>query len=143
MACPLLWYGRPPDIGNKYPAIHRRFRKTGADYLFTVCYCHLSCQILSSSFFYSEIMKYATRILVCAIAVSKSQEFLLKVRRRFFRRRRRRLHVDASSTTSYTMCSSCAHVCRGVDKSVPLLMSCCVPGKEKLSNDVLRNNLYC
>jgi len=28
-------------------------------------------------------MKYATRILVCVIAVSKSQEFLLKVRRLF------------------------------------------------------------
>ena len=42
-------------------------------------------------------MKYATRILVCIIAVSKSQEFLLKIRLFIlFRRRRRRLHVDAS-----------------------------------------------
>jgi len=43
-------------------------------------------------------MKYATRILVRVIAVSKSHEFLLKVRRLFifFRRRLRRLHVDAS-----------------------------------------------
>jgi len=48
--------------------------KTGADYLFTVCHCHLSRRILTGSF-YSEIMKYATRILVCVIAVSKSQEF--------------------------------------------------------------------
>ena len=31
MACPLLWYGWPPDTGNKYPALRRRFRKTGAD----------------------------------------------------------------------------------------------------------------
>jgi len=29
------------------------------------------------------MMKYATRILVCIIAVSKSQEFLLKIRRLF------------------------------------------------------------
>jgi len=44
-------------------------------------------------------MKYATRILVYIIVVSKSQEFLLKVRRLFifFRRRWRHLHVDASS----------------------------------------------
>jgi len=44
-------------------------------------------------------MKYATRILVCIIAVSKSQEFLLKVRRLFiffFRRRHCRLNIDAS-----------------------------------------------
>jgi len=43
-------------------------------------------------------MKYATRILVCIIGVSKSQEFLLKVRRLyiFFRRRCRHLHVDTS-----------------------------------------------
>ena len=80
MAYPLLWYGWLPDIGNKYPALHRRFRKTGADYLFTVCHCHLSHRILSDSFFYSEIMIYATNILVCVIAVSESQEFLLKVR---------------------------------------------------------------
>ena len=33
--------------------------------------------------FLSEIMKHATRILVCVIAVSKWQEFLLKVRRLF------------------------------------------------------------
>ena len=45
----------------------------------------------------SEITKDATRILVCIIAVSKSQEFLLKVCRLFicFRWRRRRFHVDA------------------------------------------------
>jgi len=38
------------------------------------------------------------RISVCVIAVSKSHEFLLKVRRlsSFFRRRRLRIHVDAS-----------------------------------------------
>ena len=79
MAYPLLWYGWLPDIGYKYPALRRRFHKTGADYLFTVCHCHLSHRILSDSF-YTEIMKYSTRILVCVIAVSKSQEFLLKVR---------------------------------------------------------------
>jgi len=44
------------------------------------------------------VLYKATRISVCAIAVSKSHEFLLKVRRlsSFFRRRRLRLHVDAS-----------------------------------------------
>jgi len=44
-------------------------------------------------------MKYATRILVCVIAVSKSQEFLLKVRRRFifFRRRRKGFDFDDES----------------------------------------------
>jgi len=83
MACPLLWYGRPPDIGNKCLALRCQFRKTGADYLFTICHCHLSRRILSDSFFYSEIMKYATRILACIIAVSKSQEFLLKIRQLF------------------------------------------------------------
>jgi len=43
-------------------------------------------------------MKYATRILVCITAVSKLQEFLLKVRQRyiFFRRRCRHLHVNVS-----------------------------------------------
>jgi len=43
-------------------------------------------------------MKYAARILVCVIAVSKSQEFLLKIRPLFifFRWRRHRLHVDES-----------------------------------------------
>jgi len=108
MACPLLWHGRPPNTGNKYTALRRRLRKTGADNLFTVCHCHLSRRILSDSSFYSEIKKYATRILVCGIAVSKSQEFLLKVRRLFIfcstttqgiRLRRR---VDVFSTTSYT-----------------------------------------
>ena len=82
MAYPLLWYGRPPAIGNKYPALRRWFRNAGADYLFTVCHCHLSRQIVSHSF-YTEIMKYATTILVCGIAVSKSQEFLLEVSRLF------------------------------------------------------------
>jgi len=44
-------------------------------------------------------MKYATTILVCVIAVSKSQEFLLEVSRLFiffFWQRRRRLHANAS-----------------------------------------------
>jgi len=44
------------------------------------------------------VLYMATRISVCVIAVSKSHEFLWKVRRlsSFFRRRRLRLHVDAS-----------------------------------------------
>ena len=43
-------------------------------------------------------MQQATRISVCVIAVSKSHEFCLKVRRlsSFFRRRRLRIHVDES-----------------------------------------------
>jgi len=69
-------------------------------------------------------MKYATRILVCVIAVNKSQEFLLKVRRLFIlfstttpsssRGRvvsfstttqgvRLRRQVDVFPTTSYTL----------------------------------------
>ena len=43
------------------------------------------------------VLYNAHRISVRVIAVSKSHEFLLKVRRlSFFRRRRLRLHVDAS-----------------------------------------------
>jgi len=44
------------------------------------------------------LMNYAARILVCSIAVSKSQEFLSKVRWLFvfFRQWRHCLHVDAS-----------------------------------------------
>jgi len=81
-----------PMGGRRTPAINTRRSAAdsvklalSADYLFTVCYCHLSRRILSESdsSFYSEILKYATRISVCVIAVSKSQEFLLKVRRRF------------------------------------------------------------
>jgi len=62
-----------------YLALRRRFRETGAD-----------CLPLPTEppnfirqFFYSEIMKYATRILAYVIAVSKSQEFLLSVCRLF------------------------------------------------------------
>jgi len=53
----------------------------------------------SFSFFITNtVMKYATRVLVCFIAIHKSQEFLFKVRRLFifFRRRCRRLYVDVS-----------------------------------------------
>jgi len=65
-------------------------------------------------FFLSEIVKYATRISVCVIAVSKSQEVVLKVRRllyffdddaavftstrrNFFQRRRRGFDFDDES----------------------------------------------
>ena len=43
---------------------------------------------------FSFYHKYATIITVCVIAVSKSQDFLLKIRRLslFFRRRRTLLH---------------------------------------------------
>ena len=66
---------------------------------------------------FSFYQKYATRISVCVIAVSKSQEFLLKVRRlsffrlhidvlSFFRRRRKRFDFNDESiffsTTSDT-----------------------------------------
>jgi len=54
-------------------------------------------------------MKYATRILVSVIAASKSQEFLLTVRRRFYifistttQMIRPRRQVDVFSTTPYT-----------------------------------------
>jgi len=54
-------------------------------------------------------MKYATRILVSVIAASKSQEFLLTVRRRFYifistttQIIRPRRQVDVFSTTPYT-----------------------------------------
>jgi len=66
------------------PINTRRFRKTGADY--TCLQYSLPLPPEPPNFIphlYSEIMKYVTRILVCVIAVSKSQEFLLKVRRLF------------------------------------------------------------
>jgi len=47
---PITMVWAPLDTGNKYPALHRRFRKTSADYLFAVCHCHLSRHILSDSF---------------------------------------------------------------------------------------------
>ena len=40
---------QPLDTSNKYPALRRRFRKTGADNLFAVCHGHLSRRILSDS----------------------------------------------------------------------------------------------
>jgi len=54
--------------------------------------------LLNCLFVLYRNMQRATIISLCAIAVSKSHEFLLKVRRlsSFLRRRCLRLHVDAS-----------------------------------------------
>jgi len=49
MACPLRGSRRTPAINTQFLCHH--FRKTGADYLFTVCHCHLSRRILFDSFF--------------------------------------------------------------------------------------------
>ena len=71
-------------------------------------------KLLMNTCFIRDNEKYATRILVCVIAVSKSQEFLLKVRRlflyffdvdaafftstrRIFRRRRKGFYFDDKS----------------------------------------------
>ena len=107
MACPLLWYGRPPDIGNKYPALRRLFHKTGADYLFTICHATWAAEFYPTGFLLrnNEIcyQNFSVRHYFSTMTPSPSRRRVVI----FFdvdARIRLRRRVDVFSTTSYTTC---------------------------------------